>query len=267
MLASALAALPAYGQRAADHTHTVQHTSTMALQQESANPVGSLVSLPLQFNFNQGTGPDSSRTTTVVNFEPVVPMGLSEDWLFIPRLILPIKFQPVGASGPHVGGLSDADLSLYVSPAKPGKLTWGAGPSFLLPTATEPVLGTGKWGVGPSAVLVVMPGDFVIGSVWTQIWSFAGDSQRESVSSLSWQYFIVYNMAKGWSLLTAPTMTADWNADSGNKWTVPVGGGFERLGHIGHQIVKLSVEAYWNAARPDGAAAWTFQFTTFLIWR
>lgn len=286
MLVSAtIAAVPAYSQSAADsaHTHVVQHPSKADLVKESQNPLGALIAIPIQWNGNMNTRPltevpgseppASDRTTTQIDFEPAVPVHLGEDWNLITRLILPVKFQPVGddeileETETHVGGLSDSNLSFYLSPAKPGALIWGAGPSFLLPTATESVLGTGKWGGGPTVVVLGTPGKFVLGSLWTQIWSFAGSSERASVSSLSWQYFINYNLPKGWSLVMTPTITVDWKASSGNKWTVPVGGGGSYMGHIGHQLFKLALEFYWNAARPEGAAAWAWQFELTPIWK
>jgi hypothetical protein len=270
-----LAAMPAYGQQAQPHP---DHTE---LAKQTQNPVGSLIGIPFQWNGNMNTGENcrvsgpgtvecppatgSSRTTTVINVEPFVPVGISENWNMIVRWILPITFQPVTDAG-HLGGFSDSNLSFYLSPKKAGALIWGAGPSFLIPTATEPQLGTGKWGAGPTVVVLAMPGKWVVGTLLTQIWSFAGDSERESVSSLSWQYFINYNLPKGWTITSSPTMSVNWNAEGGPAWTVPLGGGIAKVTHLGSQHLKLSGQVFGNVARPDGAAGWAWQFTVQPFW-
>jgi len=254
-----LAAVPAYGQQSQPHP---DHSD---LAKATQNPVGSLIGIPFQWNGNMNTGPDSSRTTTVVNIEPFVPIGISEDWNILARLILPITFQPVADDG-HLGGFGDSNLSFYLTPKKAGALIWGAGPSFLLRTATEPSLGSGKWGAGPTVVVLAMPGHWVLGTLLIQTWSFAGDPERESVSSLLWQYFINYNLPKGWAITSTPTMSVNWNAEGGAAWTVPVGGGIALVTHLGPQHFKLSGQAFWMAARPEGAASWAWQFTVEPIW-
>jgi hypothetical protein len=260
MLVSAtIAAMPAYGQQAQPHP---DHTD---LAKQTQNPVGSLAGIPFQWNGNMNTGPDSSRTTTVVNVEPFVPVGIAEDWNMLVRWILPITFQPVTDDG-HLGGFSDSNLSFYLTPKKAGALIWGAGPSFLLRTATEPSLGNGKWGAGPTVVVLSMPGKWVVGTLLTQIFSIAGDPERESVSSLSWQYFINYNLPKGWTITSSPIMSVNWNAEGGPAWTVPIGGGIAKVTHLGSQHLKLSGQVFGNVARPDGAAGWTWQFTVEPIW-
>jgi hypothetical protein len=260
MLVSAtIAAVPAYGQQAQPHP---DHT---ALAKQTQNPLGSLIGIPFQWNGNMNTGPDSSRTTTEIKLEPAVPLGISEDWNMIVRLVLPITFQPVTDDG-HLGGFGDSNLSFFFTPKKPGALIWGVGPSFLLPTATEPQLGTGKWSAGPTVVVLAMPGKWVVGTLLTQLFSIAGDSERESVSSLSWQYFINYNLPKGWAITSSPTMSVNWNAEGGAEWTVPIGGGIAKVTHLGPQHLKLSGQVFGNVARPDGAAGWAWQFTVEPVW-
>jgi hypothetical protein len=94
-----------------------------------------------------------------------------------------------------------------------------------------------------------------------QLWSFAGDSDRKDVSQLLIQPFANYNLDKGWFLLTDLLITANWEADSSNRWTVPLGGGFGRVFKIGNQPINARLEAYYNVERPTGASEWNFQFT------
>jgi hypothetical protein len=147
----------------------------------------------------------------------------------------------------------------YFSPKTSSNITWGVGPTFLLPTATSQVLGQGKWGIGPAAVIVVTTKQFVFGAVANNIWSVAGDSDRPDVSQLTFQPFINYNMKDGWYLVSAPILTANWEASGGNQWTVPLGGGFGRVFAIDKQKVNAQVQAFWNVVKPDGGPAWTLR--------
>jgi hypothetical protein len=114
------------------------------LQKATQNPVASLISVPLQNNTNFDIGP-LDRTQNVMNIQPVIPMRMSENWNLITRIILPLVYQP-DVTQLNVGtvGMGDINPTFFLSPAKPGKLIWGVGPAFVLPTATNKVLGQGK---------------------------------------------------------------------------------------------------------------------------
>ena len=122
-----------------------------ALAKAVQNPLASMVTLPLQANYNGGIGPDD-RTLFNLNVQPVVPF-LGKEWNIIARAILPVNSVPQGPTD-SVFGLGDTSLTLFWTPAKPGKVIWGVGPAFGLPTASNPeVLGSEKLSVGPSGVL------------------------------------------------------------------------------------------------------------------
>ena len=71
-------------------------------------------------------------------------------------------------------GLGDINPQFYFSPAKPGGLIWGVGPTFTFPTATDPMLGTGKYSAGPAVVALTIQGHWVMGALANQQWSYAG---------------------------------------------------------------------------------------------
>jgi len=141
--------------------------------------------------------------------------------------------------------------TFFLSPAHPGKLIWGFGPTFLLPTATAPTLGQGKWGSGPSAVVLVQPKHWTIGFLSNNIWSFAGNDQRRHVNQFLTQYFVNYNMPHKWFLVSAPIITADWLAPDHNKWIVPFGGGIGKMTHFFDQTMVWQINLYYNAIRPQ----------------
>ena len=182
-----------------------EESKTAALAKAAQNPVANLISFPLQNNTNFGIGP-YERAQNVLNIQPVIPFHISEKWNLITRTILPVIAQP-NPSQPTLGwsGFGDLNPSLFLSPAKPGKLIWGIGPAFVLPTATAAQLGQGKWSLGPSVVVLTTPGHWVIGALTNNVWSVAGPHERAVVNQFLLQYFINYNMKKGWYVTTAPS--------------------------------------------------------------
>jgi len=114
----------------------------------------------------------------------------------------------VGYPGEGATGLGDINYSVYLSPAAPGKLIWGVGPSFMLDTATDDQLGSGKWSAGPTAVLLTQPKPWTLGILGRQLWSYAGDDSRADVNQLLHEPFVNYNLSNGWYLLMDMVMTA-----------------------------------------------------------
>ncbi|MDX2513388.1 MAG: hypothetical protein QNK25_15180, partial [Desulfobacterales bacterium] len=130
-----------------------------------------------------------------------------------------------------------------------------------LPTATDSRLGSEKWGAGPAAVGLTMQGPWVVGALVQNIWSFAGDSDRNDVNQMLVQYFVNYNLPNGWYLTSSPIITANWEADSDNTWTIPIGGGFGRLFRIGKLPVNTQIQAFYNVEKPDVLGPdWTLRF-------
>lgn len=233
---------------------------TEALAKAAQNPVADMISLPFQNNFNFNVGPDD-QMQYVLNVQPVIPIKLNEDWNVITRTIVPIIDQPSPAPGiDGEFGLGDIQVTAFFSPRKPGKLIWGVGPIFQFPSATDDILGQGKWCIGPSAVVLKMQGHWVYGALVNQIWSFAGDDDRSDVSQMLIQPFINYNMKDGWYLTSAPIITANWKADSDNTWILPLGGGVGKIMKFGHQPVNIQLSGYWNVIHPDEAANWQLRF-------
>src|SRR5271157_1005507 len=227
-----------------------------ALAKAAQNPVASLISVPLQNNTAFGTG-SYDRTQNVLNVQPVIPVSISEDWNLIVRVIQPIVWQP-NANQNSQGwfGFGDMNPTFFFSPAKPHKLIWGVGPTFVIPTATADQLGQGKLSIGPGVVLLTTPGHWVIGTLINNVWSVAGSGSRPPVNQMLLQWFVNYNMKKGWYLATSPIVTADWRASSGNQWTVPMGGGVGRIMKLGFQPVNLLAQLYGNTVHPAGASSW-----------
>jgi hypothetical protein len=227
-----------------------------ALQRATQNPVANLISVPVQNNTNFSIGP-FDRTQNVLNIQPVIPARLSKNWMLISRIIQPIVWQPYPnqTTGGEFG-FGDMNPSFFLSPAKPGKVIWGAGPAFVIPTATSDITGQGQFSLGPSFVALYQPEHWTIGALINNVWSVAGKSDRAPVNQMLLQYFINYNMKNGYYISLSPILTANWMASSGNVWTVPFGGGVGRIMKLGFQPVNITAQFYGNAVYPAGGSPW-----------
>ena len=220
-----------------------------ALAKQSANPIANLISIPIQTNFGLGFG-DYNRTRTLVNIQPVIPFRLSSKINVINRIIIPIMFLPENAESGGTSGLGNINYSVFFVPSKVGKFTWGIGPAFNIPTLTDDKLGANAFGIGPTAVGLLMLDKWVAGATFNRLWSYNGSS----VDSFFGQYFITYNIKKGWYVNTNPNIVANFNAADGEQWTVPFGMGGGKVTHLGSQPVKLQVQYYYNVVRPTVSA-------------
>ena len=231
------------------------------LAKAAQNPIASMISLPIQYNANLNVGP-SDRTQHVVNIQPVIPVSLNADWNLITRTIVPIVSAPVPGSE-RTDGIGDLQLSLFLSPARSQGWIWGAGLIMQANSATDDLLGQGKWGLGPTAVALRMEkgSPWVYGALVNNVWSVGGDDHRANVNQMLIQPFLNYNFPKspGRYLSFSPIVTANWEAGSGEKWTVPLGLSIGQIMKFGNQPVNLQAGAYYNVERPTGAAEWNIR--------
>jgi hypothetical protein len=228
------------------------------LAKAAQNPVASMISLPFQNNTNFGVGPDD-KVQNVLNIQPVWPFALTDDINLITRTIVPIVSQPgIRPGEDRTTGLGNINFTAFFSPADSGKVIWGVGPAAVFPTNTDDALGLDKWSLGPSAVFLTMPGNWVMGVLVSNVWSYAG-SDDQDVKFFFSQPFVNYNMPKGWYLVSSPIITANWKANSGQKWTVPVGGGFGKIFRIGPQPMNASIQGFYHAEKPDVLDDWSMR--------
>jgi hypothetical protein len=242
-----------------------EEAKTAALAKAAQNPIADLISFPLQNNTAFGIGP-YQRAQNELLIEPVIPLHITKDWNLITRTIWPQIVQP-DSTQPTQGwtGFGDLNPSFFFSPSAPHKLTWGAGPTFVLPWATAEQLGQGKFSMGPGVVALTMPGHWVIGTLVNNIFSVEGPHERANVNQMLLQYFINYNFKHGWYVTSAPIITANWEATKGNVWTVPFGGGVGRIMKIGNQPVNIQAEFFGNAKHPTGDSPWGMRLQIALL--
>lgn len=189
---------------------SAQGTSETAKQAQ--NPIANVISVPLENDFYPHTGVDK-EDSYVLEMKPVVPFKLGNDWNLITRTIIPIVQVPdLSPTINGTSGLGDIQTSLFFSPAKVGKVIWGAGPVISLPTATEDILGTKKTSIGPTAVALTIQGHWLFGTLVQNLFSVAGPRERSDVNQMLMQPFVNYNMRHGWYLTSSPIITSNWEA-------------------------------------------------------
>ncbi len=232
--------------------------SATALAKLAQNPVGNLISVPFQNNTNLNFGPEE-KTQNVLNIQPVIPISVNSEWNIITRTILPVISMPSLYPGDdRTNGIGDTIFTAFLSPANPGKLIWGVGPVVQIPTNNDKVLGNDNWGLGASGVVLHIDkgNPWVYGALFNNVWSASSDKQGGSYNNGLIQPFLNYNLPKGLYLTSSPVVTANWEADSGDKWTVPLGGGAGKIFHLGKLPVNTSLAAYYNVITPDYGPDW-----------
>ncbi|WP_051315195.1 hypothetical protein [Algoriphagus terrigena] len=223
------------------------------LSDKLANPVASLISVPLQNNMTYGIGPYNG-SKYVINVQPVIPFSISEDLNLITRFIVPIVDQrDVTKENSSEFGVSDATITAFFSPKHSKAFTWGAGPAFLVPTATNEFLGTEKFGIGPSALMLKQFEGKTIGFIANQIWSVAGNSDRADVSQFYIQAFFNKSFKSGAGLGANFEITQNWE---GNTTTITLNApSVSAVTKLGNQAVQLAIMPMIPLSGPSGSKA------------
>jgi len=237
--------------------------SAEELAKQTQNPISSLISVPLQGNWDFGIG-DRGATSTLLNFQPVVPFAITPSTNIVLRVIMPLTSQPgAGSADPRINGLGDIVATAFFSPSKAGRIIWGVGPVVLLPTATDNALGGEKFGVGPSAVVLMQPGQWTLGLLVNQIWSTSGASNRTDVNQTFLQPFANYNLGSGLSVGVSMEASGNWKADE--KWTVPLLFNASKVTLLGKRPVNFLVAAGPMVANPAAGANWRFRVAAIFL--
>jgi len=227
------------------------------IAKQAQNPIARLISVPLENDFNPQTGVNK-EDSYVLQMKPVVPFTLSKDWNLITRTIIPVIQTPDPAPGVNgASGLGDISLSLFLSPAKVGRIIWGAGPIVSFPTASDDILGTKKLSVGPTVVVLRSQGHWLYGTLVYNVFSVAGPAARSDVNQMLMQPFVNYNLRHKWYLTSSPYVTSNWEKRRNERWTVPVGGGVGKIVHFEKLPVNIYGQLFRNVESPEYTTNWS----------
>ena len=258
VLTAACILIEALGLAAGSIAPAIAALSAEELAKLAQNPVANLVSVPFQNNTNYNTGPQNG-TQNILNIQPVIPITLGKDWNLITRTIIPVISQPAFApTQDRENGVGDVQISGFLSPANAAGLIWGVGAIAQLPTHTNDRLGNDRPGLGPTAVALRLEkgSPWVYGALVNNVWSVSSSSSDPAYNNFLLQPFLNYNLPGGLYLTSSPVITADWKADSSERWTVPLGGGVGKIFHFGRLPVNTQISAYYNVVKPDNGPNW-----------
>jgi hypothetical protein len=250
--------------------------SAKELARQLNNPVSNVWSLTFQYNHSllKGFPADGTEHQDLLNFQPALPLHLTENWNLIVRPVLPFIFEhpvlspridpntdEIHADFEDESGFGDISMIALLSPAKlKSRFLWGVGPTFIFPTASKDELGQEKWQAGPSAVGLWMGKEWIWGVFPQHWWSFAGNNDRKSTNLTNIQYFIWRMLPGEWQIGMSPNITMNWEADQNNRFTVPVGLGVGKLVKLGKLPVKIQLQGQYSVIHPDDyGQRWNFQ--------
>ncbi len=244
----------------AQETTVPAAASAEELAKKLANPIANLISVPIQSNLDVGIGAFNG-SKLVVNVQPVIPITLSPKLNLITRWIVPIASQfDISGENTSQSGLGDAVITGFVGPSQTS-LTWGVGPVFLVPVATDDLLGSGKFGIGPSAVALKQSGPWTYGALLNHIISVAGNVTRKDVSATFINPFVVYNWKSGAGVTLNGEYTQDWENDIS---VAVVHAMFSGVTKFGGQTVSLAIGPRVHFA-PDNHPAYGLRAVITLV--
>ena len=229
---------------------------------DAQNPIASKISVPFQTNIYFNAGP-MAKTSSVLVIQPVIPIKLTPKWNLISRWVTRVVYAPrVSPDQGSEFGLGNLQPEFYFSPAHSRKVFWGVGPRLYLPTATHHGLGINRMGGGPAAAALTINGPWVMGILAHNVWAGSGNAR---VNEMTLSPFVNYNVKDGWYFVSSPVLTSNWTATSGDRWTVPVGGGIGRLFTIDNQAVNARIQGLYHASRPEFGPSWQVQVQVQLL--
>lgn len=236
-----------------------------ALAKALSNPIAALISVPFQLNYDAGHGSAGDGERWTLNVQPVVPVELNADWNVISRTIVPIISQSDVAGNGSESGLGDVVQSVFFSPKAPtaSGWIWGVGPAFLLPTATDDLLGQEQWAVGPTAVALQQTATgWTYGALANHLVSVAGNDSRADVNATFLQPFVSKALGRGRTVTANLESTYDWEA---SQWNIPLNVSYSEVTKVGTQMLSWSVGARAFLEKPDGGPDWGARFAVTLL--
>ena len=185
-----------------------------------------------------------------------------------PTITPPSDAAPIKLFDGRTTGFGDMYYVGLFTPAEGTKLDngasvlWGAGFDLGFPTATEDILGTGKWTAGPSALGVYLGKKWKYGALLQHYWDYAGDDDRSDVNMSNLQYLAYYSLNETTSIGAAPNIIANWEENSDNAFTVPIGFGINKTVQMGKVPVRFGFEVFYSVIQPDDVPGteWDFRF-------
>ncbi len=240
-----------------------QSSGSAELAKQLSNPVASLISVPIQLNYDENIGLDDSGSRWTMNVQPVIPFSLGDNWNLISRTIIPlVSTDGIPSGSGSEFGLGDTVQSFFFSPKAPTAGGWilGGGPVLLLPTSTDDRFGAGEWGVGVTALALRQVGGWTYGALANHIVDVDGDVD---INATFVQPFVSYTTPDAWTFSLNTESTYDWESE---QWSVPINANVSKLVNIGNQPVSIGAGVrYWADGPESGPEGWGFRLNATLL--
>lgn len=266
LLAVILAAEPA---RAADppeasappSAEEIRREALTAINKALSDPISETWSIGLQsLNFRVDPGRDrGERWSPDLLFTGAFPVALTPDWNLITRtsmFLFHSQLHPESHDPGEIGrttAFGDIVLLQLVSPRKELVGGWllGAGPAWVFPSGTSRWTTTGKWQVGPAAIVGYLSRRWILGALVENFMSFAGSGPNDK-NSMNLQPIAGWFFRGGWSVGYSGNILANFNAAlPEDRWTVPIGVQVGKVTLLGTVPVKVALDAQWMPIHPE----------------
>ncbi|MCT2541156.1 transporter [Sedimentimonas flavescens] len=230
---------------------TAQADETSDLAQELANPIAAIISVPLQFNYDENLGLNGDGTRKTLNLQPVVPFALDNGATIVTRTIVPYIWQKNVIPGTSQSGLGDIMLNAWYTPANQGGLIWGVGPIVRIPTRTN--VSSDTWAAGVTGIALKQSGQWTVGALANHLWDLE-NNPKTPTNATTIQPFVSYTTASAWSYSLQTEATYDWESE---QWSIPINASASKLVMIGGKPVNLMGGiGYWADSPTGGPEDW-----------
>ena len=147
------------------------------------NPIARIHVLPISFSYVDGGGTDSQGEVYATTFAPRIPFTVNDNWHVLLKSDISRVKQRNAFGKTTQEGWSDMKLTLFVTPDRSlgEHMHWGIGPTFILPTASDDLLGTEKYSVGPSIGIFRQDETWTTGMTLSHAWDVEGDSDAPGI--------------------------------------------------------------------------------------
>lgn len=233
---------------------------------KAADPLGDVRALMTDNTIAFGGGESEDDTTFGFQLQPVYAIPNKTQFNMIARAVVPIIGVEPGVVVPPIGGeprpeedskwgLSDTMVQYFFSPKSDGSFKWGIGPQVSLKTQTSERTAGPGWGGGLAGVIFGGGGQWSIGAIMMQHWG-------DDFNIATVQPIVLYMLRSmpGAYIGYNNSMTYNWNADSGDRLTLPLGLTFGRTILVGKDGLDLSIGAYKLVEAPAEATEWQLKF-------
>jgi hypothetical protein len=242
------------------------------LAQAATNPTAALIQFQMQNTSNFRTvGAQGYGNDFVV--QPVIPFKIGSQQM-ITRITFPllVATADLGGSTGRVYGVGDLVSIIFANLPIKGDFwggTFGVGAGLTFPTASDDLLGEGKYQAGPAFVYInTATPKIQWGALVYQQWSYGSagsDGDRPGVSKLFWQPILNWHFAPGWYTGLGDILySIDWNDNA--QWKIPLSA---RVGYVtkwGHQPVNIFIEPFYDIMTPDsGGTEWGVKLSLTLL--